>query len=260
MRNGGPVGGSVDAHQSGHTRRNEVEATARSVGTGLAEPRNRAVDEPGIERGEGFEANSETVGGARLEALDHDVRDRGHLLERREALGRLQIERHRALVPVPQHERRALAAHERRRAAHVVPALGVFDLDNVGAVVGEDHRAVRAGEVDGEVQHPEVLQGHGHGSAPFFDCAAPSVSRGRTRVLDADTIVRVAAFQSALLMRDTCVAMCDQHSCRGWDPVSGRADPEDAAVLMALQSPGSLGADRDGWRRGRVEHHDSQPG
>ena len=57
----------------------------------------------------------------------------------------LEVERDRALVAIDRGEILAVAVDERRPGAHEIP-VGRFDLDHVGAHVGEQAAAERTGE------------------------------------------------------------------------------------------------------------------
>ena len=70
----------------------------------------------------------------------------------------LEVEPDAALVAVPQHEGRALAFDEGRRAAHRI-ALGAFDLDDVGAEIAELHAAERARQVRRQIENHQPVEG-----------------------------------------------------------------------------------------------------
>src|SRR5262249_59703200 len=56
------------------------------------------------------------------------------------------------------HEIRRLAALERRPGPRVVPPLGLLDLEDLGPHVGQQERAVGAGQHPREVDDPDALQ------------------------------------------------------------------------------------------------------
>src|ERR1700680_3204573 len=68
-----PVLGSVHRHYAAHRLHHEVEAGAIAVRPGLPEARDRAIDETGVERGEGVEAESQPGRRPRLEVLDEQI-------------------------------------------------------------------------------------------------------------------------------------------------------------------------------------------
>ncbi len=77
-----------------------------------------------------------------------------------EAVGVGEVDRLGPLVPVDSEEvRRFLADPRRTPAAGVVPGTRAFDLDHLGAEVGEHHRGVRAGEDAAEVGNHQVVEG-----------------------------------------------------------------------------------------------------
>ena len=75
--------------------------------------------------------------------------------------GLLQVQHDRALVAVPRHERGALAVDEGRHVARGV-ASRRLDLDDLGAVVGQQHRAIGAGQVAGQVEDQKMFERAGH--------------------------------------------------------------------------------------------------
>ena len=98
-----------DRHQPAHALRDLVEARPVGVGPVLAEARNARIDEARIDRGERRVVDAEPLLHVGAVVLHHDVGLRGHLLQHRDAFGRLQVQRDRALVAVQVLEVRTLA-------------------------------------------------------------------------------------------------------------------------------------------------------
>src|SRR5581483_6246287 len=95
---------------------------------------------------------------ARLEVLDEDI-GLAHEIEAECMIARLfEIERDAPLVAVPQHEGRALALDEGRHAPRLVALARPLDLDHIGAVIGENHRAIGAGEIGREIDDAHTLE------------------------------------------------------------------------------------------------------
>ena len=71
-----------------------------------------------------------------------------------------EVERDGLLVAVDRQEIRRLAVGQERRPhdAHRVAAVGILDLDHLGAQVREQHRAVRPREHAGEVEDADALE------------------------------------------------------------------------------------------------------
>ena len=151
QRAGGGV--AVHAHETGHRLQNRVVAWQSAQRTVAAEAGNAAMDQAGKALRQHLviaEAPAFHVAG--LEVLDQDVGVGQHLQDDRLAFRLAQIDRHRAFVAIDADEVAGVAFVERRApVAHLV-ALRRLDLDHVGAVIGQDHRAVRpakhAGQVD----------------------------------------------------------------------------------------------------------------
>src|SRR5439155_10111902 len=136
-----------------------VEAAALPIGTGLAESRDRAVDDTRVDRAHVVVAEPEAGRRARAEVLQDDVGPGRQREPDRPAGGRLQVERDASLVAVVGHEGRALAADLRRYRARVVADARPLELDHVGAEVAEQHGAVGPGELGGDVQYAQAVEG-----------------------------------------------------------------------------------------------------
>ena len=99
------------------------------------------------------EADAEPVGDAGPERLDQHVGVVGELAERVDAGRVLQVDRDRAARAVP-HRVAAVVAER--------VAAGRLDLDHVGALLGEQQHAERAGDAPRQVEHAHTVQGSGH--------------------------------------------------------------------------------------------------
>jgi hypothetical protein len=89
-----------DRHQSAHALRDLVEAGPVGIGPVLAEAGNAGIDDARIDLGERLVIDLEPLLHVRAEILHHDIGFFDHALEGGEPFGRLQIERHAALVAV----------------------------------------------------------------------------------------------------------------------------------------------------------------
>ena len=129
-----------------------------TVGAGLSERRYRGVHQAGRVRGQAFVAQTQRIHVARRGGLQHYVGGDGELAQRGRALRRVDVQRYAALVgvevePVQAAAGAGLAADERADVAHGVAA-GRFNLDDVGAQVGQQLAAIDAhgaGQVEGAV-------------------------------------------------------------------------------------------------------------
>ena len=108
-----------DRHQAGHRLDHAVERRGLAVRPDLAEARDGAVDQPGIDRLQRLVADAELVHHARPEILHHHVGLGGQPLHHLDRLGLLEIERDRALVRVDRDPRvrRARASPSRWRGS-----------------------------------------------------------------------------------------------------------------------------------------------
>lgn len=153
--------------ETGHALGDDVEPRAVPLGAGLPEPADRAVDDPGVERLRGRVVQAEPAHHAGPEVLDDDVRPRDEIARDGAPVGAGEVQREGPLVAVGHRGRVALAVDEGRDAPGFVAGAGPLDLDDVGAVVGEDHRAVRPGQEAGEVDDGHPGQGQHHYLRPL---------------------------------------------------------------------------------------------
>ena len=155
-------------HQPAHALRDLVEAGAVAVGAVLAEARDRGEDDARIDLRERFVVDPQPVLDVGPEVLDDHVGLLDQSQQQRVSRVGLQVDRDRALVAVQVLHVGAVA-----RAADQVRAqpLRGFDLDHVGAEVGELLHAGGAGADLRQVQHAKVREGSlagrwGHRAAP----------------------------------------------------------------------------------------------
>ena len=126
------------------------------IGAGLAKAVQAGIDQPRVDR--------EQIVGAELEASHrrrpHIVHE--HVGVRRQpeqggaATGLLQVEHDRALVAVALQVHRAHLGMAHRCCEPHDVAVGAFDLDDVGAVVAEDHGRVGTHHHAGEIDDPDA--------------------------------------------------------------------------------------------------------
>ncbi len=148
-----------DAHEATHRLGDEVEGRAVAIGAADAEAGDVAIDEVGLELFQPRRAEPHLVEDAGAVILDQHIaladQPRQHLAP----LGRAQIEGDRPLVAVIGGEIPAQPVAYGALMAHRIALAGRFHLDDVGAHIGEQHRAERAGEDAGEVENANSAQG-----------------------------------------------------------------------------------------------------
>src|SRR5262249_24279721 len=113
-------------------------------GSRLPPAGHATVDEPRVAREARVGAEAQALGDAGTEALDEGVGLLDEAEHRLDAVGLLQIHGDRAAAPVHEVELRRLWDAEPRVARAI-------DADDVGAELGEEHRAERAGADAGEL-------------------------------------------------------------------------------------------------------------
>ena len=98
--------------------------------------------------------------------LDHDIRPRAQLQRQGTAVVLREVQSAAPLPPVHRQVVGGLPAGERRPPrARLVAALRPLDLHDVGAEVGEHHRAVRPREHAGQVGDANAREGRRSGGA-----------------------------------------------------------------------------------------------
>jgi hypothetical protein len=155
-----------DAHQPAHALDHEVVAGALRKRPILPKARDRAIDEARVDLLEAFVVQPVLGQAAHLEVLDQNVADSGQFPDQRRALGRGHVGFDRALVAVGAEVigrfvgvlAVAVLQVGRPPRAGVVAHAGAFDLDDVGAQVGQVLRAPRAGQDARQVQHADAVK------------------------------------------------------------------------------------------------------
>ena len=161
------------ADDPAHALGDQVIAAARRVRARAAEAAHRAVDEPRIHRRERLVPEAQPLRHARPVVLDEDVRRLREALDDQDTLGRLEIDREPALAAVHRHEGGAVSVlRDRRQLARGLARDRRLDLDDVGAHVGEVHRAERRRHRLREVDDAEALERF-HGVEASFDSGHP---------------------------------------------------------------------------------------
>ena len=158
-----------DGHQPAHALRDLVEARARREGSRLAEAGDAGVHQARIGGRQCVVVDAETVFDIGPEVLDDDVRACDQALQRRNALGFLEVERDRALVPVSVLVVGAVLSSERIVAAHV---LGHLHLDDVRAPVRQLAAGRGARANLGEIDDAKALQRGGSRQVWHVDALA----------------------------------------------------------------------------------------
>ena len=94
------------------------------------------------------------------EVVEHDVGGRDQLAQHGLAFGAAQVERQRSLVAVERREIEAEAVAQDALLADRVAVVDALDLDDLGAHVGEEHRAERPGQDPRQIDDANALQLH----------------------------------------------------------------------------------------------------
>jgi hypothetical protein len=169
-----PAAGQViafagDAHQPAHALDHEVIAGAAGVRAGLAEAGDGAVDQARVELLQAFVVQAVLGQAAHLEVFNQDVALQRQFAHQLGAARRGDVQRHRQLVAVGGQVIRSfggvvarLVLQVRRPPGpRVVARAGAFDLDDLGAEVGEVLGAPGTRQDAGEIQHAYAGKGSG---------------------------------------------------------------------------------------------------
>ena len=152
-----PVWGAGLRHQTAHRLDDDVVGGSGGVGTGLAEPRDRGIDEPRVDLLQRIGAEAELRHDAGAEVLHQHIRARRKRAGDFQIIRRLQVQHDRSLASVDVLKERAFAVAERPNMAVLVAARRL-DLDHVGAEIGHQGRRVGAGEDTCEIEHHDALE------------------------------------------------------------------------------------------------------
>jgi len=127
----------------------------------LAVARDRAIDDARIDRLDGRKAEIEALHDAGTKLLDQHIRFLKQWSQAAAFARVLEIDHNALLAPVEQREHRRLAIEQRRHRAHVLAARP-FDLDHLGAGLGEHQRRERPRQQRGEIEDQDAGQGLVH--------------------------------------------------------------------------------------------------
>ena len=147
----------------------DVMTGAVPVGAFLAEPRNGAIHDGGIEVFYRRVVYAEPSGHARPESLQHDVRPSDQAAHDLPARFLFQIDHDIPLAAVDTGE-------SRWKTAQGISA-GRLHLDHTGAEIGEQHGAVGTRQLRGQLQDEVVGQRGNHGCSEVSCTAMASPSR-----------------------------------------------------------------------------------
>ena len=194
---GGGPGAAYDAERAADGDVVDVVAHEVAVGAGLAEAGEGAVDDAGVDRGDGLVVDAEAVHDARAEALKDDIGATDELVKDLAGGLVLQVEGDGALAAaegvVGGGAFRSLGVGGRAGAELGGDAGNGLDEGDIGAEVGEEHGAVGAGREAGEIEDFDAFESHGHREPPEPEaagCGRGKSKAGGRRTLPASAIGR----------------------------------------------------------------------
>ena len=136
----------------------DVVTGTQGVGAGLAIAGDAAQHDARVALGQHLVAEAEARHHARAKAFDDDVGGLDQAQEQRAPFGLLEVQAQAALVAVDDLVEPARVAAHRAHGARVVAGAGVFDLDDVGAVIGQMLGGQGAGKEAGEIEDAHALE------------------------------------------------------------------------------------------------------
>src|SRR5579884_3413448 len=147
-----PAGLEQAAHGLGDDVVSRPVAVRAEVARVAAEAADTGVDQARVLLPECLVADTQALGETRFEVLDHDVGGADEVLVDGPALGLGDVEGDRLLVAVEAQVvsgvlLAGLVAFDGRHLAGRIALAGALDLDDFRALVGQDHGAVRPGDL-----------------------------------------------------------------------------------------------------------------
>jgi hypothetical protein len=158
----GLVGLAGHVDRAGHHLADAVEADALRVRAAMAIGRAGGEDDVGLHRGEGVIVEPHGAERRRRQVRHHHIGGTHQTADDLLPLRRHRVERERALVAVHLQEKRAHPVGADGSYEAVLAALALLDADDLGALLGEQRRAIGAGDVAAEIQDPNAPQNTRH--------------------------------------------------------------------------------------------------
>lgn len=166
-------------HEAGDGLEDEIVAGAVTVRAGLAEAGDRGIDEARVGGTEGLRADAESLGDAGTEIFNDYIGLCGDALGEFAVRSEFQIENGAFLIAVQPQEVGAYAVEEGRTPAPGFVAAWLFDLDDAGAEIGQEHGAHGARDGAGEIEDLDTLERRRHeGEAPASSSSSASTAAG----------------------------------------------------------------------------------
>ncbi len=158
-----------NAHQAAHALDHEVIPGAAGVRAGLAKAGDRAIDQTRVDGLQAFVVQAVFLQAAYFEVFHQDIALQGEFPHQLGTARRGNVQRHRHLVAVGGQVvggfggvvARFVLQIRRPPRARVVARAGPFDLDDLGAQVGQVLGAPGARQHAGQIQHAYAGKGSG---------------------------------------------------------------------------------------------------
>ena len=155
---GGAVGEAGGRHESAQGLDDSVVGGPFRLCSGLSEAGDRGVDDVGFDFFDVLKGQAEFGCDSRPEVLDDHIAGADEVKQLRMLLGILEIGLDGAFAPVEGCEVRRSRVGEGTQVTGVVTVARHFDLEDLGALIGEHGGGIRAGQHAREVCDPDPVE------------------------------------------------------------------------------------------------------
>ena len=152
-------------HDAGHALGNDVVAAFLAIRPGLAKARHGRVNHTRVVRANALVVQPHALDHTGAEIFHHDVGFCSQLVGDLETGWVFQVQGNAFFVAVEHCKTIRLAIDLGLKLARGVAFVGVFEFDDIGPHVRQDHAAVRASQHIGQIQNTQFRQWQCHGRA-----------------------------------------------------------------------------------------------
>ena len=155
---GGALRESSGRHESAQGLDDGIVGGPFRLCSGLSEAGDRGVDDVGFDLFDVLEGQAELRSDPRPEVLDHHIAGADEVKQLRMLLGILEIGLDGAFAPVERREIRRSRVGEGTQVTGVITVARHFDLEDLGALIGEHGGGIEAGQHAREVCDPDPVE------------------------------------------------------------------------------------------------------
>jgi hypothetical protein len=154
----GAIRAGTESHHAGFGLIVHIMGCDLSIWARLTKTGDRTIDKLGIQGVDLFKAKAKAIHHTRTELLDNDVRlaDQGFYFFARDWI--LEVGDDGFFATIKQGKVDAILAELRRVGAHII-AFGTFDLDDIGACIGQKQGTHGTGQEGAEIENLDAMKG-----------------------------------------------------------------------------------------------------